>query len=662
MGCCGKRERFGDVHDEQKWDYVNLDDFKSRSCWTGFGYAYLIIMLIVSISIYVVDTFLAINLLAFNKWAGQIEPAIPFTISRWIFAGCIILSYILLIERWIRAVRVMKQGGVAKSYLDPLAVRIQSIRMGANGRGYRRFLVFAELTKSRKGADYVALFSYFSFEAAIRIIFAEGPRVVVNGITLYSVTKLNFIPTGEHAAPEGKSSVEQFFINIGAMADKDKLQATVLFGMLWTCLIWILAALSLAISVILYLLFLWHHIPGEAGGLKNYCRIKINKRMERVVRKKVDIALKKENEIRAREDAKAARAGGNGKVQPTLPVLGMDSEPTLPPLSRTTTTTTLPLYDSRPGTQRGSQDSFDQPPMPGMPTNGRPGFMSQQSDSSIASYSSNAPLISSASDMGYSDVGGPPMSGPFGRPGPPNRINTPRGMPPGPAYPLEPLGRPGTAMSNGPRRASDESLIYGPDRSQGTRTPSWDRPTDGPGARRGPPLGNPNFPPIFESHNNGRNSPGPGMMMDGGGPPPPRRFSPPNGQQPSLPQLPPSRGPTPGDRAFTSPNNGFGPPERSYTPLSGPPPLQHQQTFGQPPPRSYTPVGGPPLARVQTAEDVGGYRAFTPEPRGPSRGPPPPMGGYRSNGPGPGSGYAQRGPGSGGGGGGQGVGNILDHY
>jgi hypothetical protein len=615
-------------------------------------------MLIVSISIYVVDTFLAINLLAFNKWAGQIEPAIPFTISRWIFAGCIILSYILLIERWIRAVRVMKQGGVAKSYLDPLAVRIQSIRMGANGRGYRRFLVFAELTKSRKGADYVALFSYFSFEAAIRIIFAEGPRVVVNGITLYSVTKLNFIPTGEHAAPEGKSPVEQFFINIGAMADKDKLQATVLFGMLWTCLIWILAALSLAISVILYLLFLWHHIPGEAGGLKNYCRIKINKRMERVVRKKVDIALKKENEIRAREDAKAARAGGNVKGQPTLPILGIDGEPTLPPLSRTTTTTTLPLYDSRPGTQRGSQDSFDQPPMPTHPMNGRPGFMSQQSDSSIASYSSNAPLMSSASDMGYSDVGPPPMPGPgpFGRPGPPSRVNTPRGMPPGPAYPLEPLGRPGTAMSNnGPRRASDESLIYGPDRSQGTRTPSWDRPTDGPGPRRGPPMGNPTFPPIFESQNNGRNSPDPGMM----GGPPPRRFSPPNPQQqPSLPQLPPSRGPMPGDRAFSPPTNGFSPPERAYTPLTNPPPPPSQQqsslpNFGPPPPRSYTPVGGPPLARVQTAEDVGGYRAFTPEPRGPSRGQPPMMGGYRSNGPG----YPQRG-----GGGGQGVGDILDHY
>jgi len=58
----------------------------------------------------------------------------------------------------------MKSGVVAASYLDPLAVRVQSVRMGAKGRGWRRFLVFAALTKGRKGTEYVALFTYFSFE------------------------------------------------------------------------------------------------------------------------------------------------------------------------------------------------------------------------------------------------------------------------------------------------------------------------------------------------------------------------------------------------------------------------------------------------------------------------------------------------------------------
>lgn len=64
------------------------------------------------------------------------------------------------------AIRAIKSDGVARSYLDPLAVRVQSIRLGS-GQGWRRFLVFAELTKSKKGSEYVAVFSYFSFEGML---------------------------------------------------------------------------------------------------------------------------------------------------------------------------------------------------------------------------------------------------------------------------------------------------------------------------------------------------------------------------------------------------------------------------------------------------------------------------------------------------------------
>ena len=67
----------------------------------------------------------------------------------------------------------MKSGVVAASYLDPLAVRIQCVRMGANGRGWKRFLVFAALTKGRKGAEYVALFTYFSFEGESYQVFCK---------------------------------------------------------------------------------------------------------------------------------------------------------------------------------------------------------------------------------------------------------------------------------------------------------------------------------------------------------------------------------------------------------------------------------------------------------------------------------------------------------
>ncbi|EFW21882.1 hypothetical protein CPSG_02039 [Coccidioides posadasii str. Silveira] len=167
MGCCGDRHRDDDlihVKAEQKWDYITLTDFRSTSCFTFLSYCILYLTIIKSFAVYGVDTFTAVNLLAFSRWASQIKPKIPFGISKWIFSGCIILSFVLLAYRWIRAIRVIKSGGVAQSYLDPIAVRVQSTRMGSEGQGFRRFLVFAELTKSKKGADYVALFTYFNFE------------------------------------------------------------------------------------------------------------------------------------------------------------------------------------------------------------------------------------------------------------------------------------------------------------------------------------------------------------------------------------------------------------------------------------------------------------------------------------------------------------------
>lgn len=141
----------------------SLNDFKSTSVFAPLAYGYLYISLGISLAVYGVDTFTAVNLLAFNKWTSQINPAIPVSISRWIFSGCIIASWVNLAFEWLRAIRVMRRGAVAESYLDSLAVRIQSIRPG-NGRGWRRFLVFAELTKSKAGAEYIALFVYFSFQ------------------------------------------------------------------------------------------------------------------------------------------------------------------------------------------------------------------------------------------------------------------------------------------------------------------------------------------------------------------------------------------------------------------------------------------------------------------------------------------------------------------
>lgn len=139
----------------------NLSDFHATSSWTPISYLTVWIFAIIGIVVFAVDCFTAVNLLILDKWASQVKPAIPLRITKWVFVGCILFSFVYYIYEWIRAIRVLRRGGVAESYMDPLAVQVQCMRR----RGWKRFLVFASLTKSKKGVDYVAFFVHFQFNS-----------------------------------------------------------------------------------------------------------------------------------------------------------------------------------------------------------------------------------------------------------------------------------------------------------------------------------------------------------------------------------------------------------------------------------------------------------------------------------------------------------------
>ncbi|KAI7539123.1 hypothetical protein KC331_g9934, partial [Hortaea werneckii] len=438
MGCFGGDREKGKALPEQsaKWAFITLSDFKCTSNWTPLAYLWLWIMALVGVAVYAVDTFTAINLLVFNRWSSQIKPAIDFEISKWIFAGCILLSWALAFYEWFRAIRVMKRRGVAEGYMDPLAATLYSMKPP---QGWRRFLVFSELTKSKKGVDYVAFFVYFAFNGAVRVILAEGPRQFVNGMTLYAVMQADVIPgaNAEHSA------FSQFWINLKELAEKDEKQAVILFSMLFTLIIWVISALSLLVAIVLYVVFLWHYIPQQDGRLAVYCKRKIDKRLEKIVEHKVKAAMEEEERKTAKEERKAdMRRQKTGELPPPRPVVAR--QPTLPQIpggtpdigkgkedekmagafglarqDTSTTVSTLPRYESRPPTRSGSDRAQRQPtfPDPSLDFASRPG-MPDRTDtqasawSSAPSYESDAPLLSNAGYAGGRSSPAPPMPPP----------------------------------------------------------------------------------------------------------------------------------------------------------------------------------------------------------------------------------------------------------
>jgi hypothetical protein len=389
----------------------NLSDFKSTSCLAPFSYVWLWILVIVSCAIYLADGFTAVNLLAFNNWSSQVKPAVPFEIAKWIFAITIIISYVFLIYRYYRAVRVIKSGSVTECYLEPVAAIWQSMRITKAGQGWRRFLVFAELTRSKKGANYIALFVYFQFKSALLIIVAQGPRTAINAMTLYAVMQAQLLPVGDHASDD-RSNFEQFFFNIKVLVETGNKQETVIyFAMLFSLLIWVIAALGLIISAILYITFLWHYIPKADGSLTQYCRRKVETRLERIVGKKVKKAIEKADQKRREEERRAIKKGkiDPSQTRPTLPKLDQDDDTsTVLSLQRSdtmSTNTTLPPYSVN-GPGRSNTMSTNRTAMnPGLPTVDERPSMPTRSDTQFTTYSntsyrSNAPLLDDAGGMG----------------------------------------------------------------------------------------------------------------------------------------------------------------------------------------------------------------------------------------------------------------------
>lgn len=583
------------IRPEQKWDYIQLDDFKAESGFTYVAYGYLYFSLIISTAVYAVDTFTAVNLLAFNRWSSEIQPAVSFDVTKWIFAICIILSIVNLGYEHIRALRIMKRGSVAESYLDNLAVRLESTRMG-RGKGWRRFLVFAELTKSKKGAEYIALFTYFSFQSWIRVVFCSGPRQVLNGITLYSVYTAKLAGDGDNF----ESSLVDFFDKIKALAEQDYRQALILSGMVFTTVVWAFSLLSLLVASLFFVFFLWGWIPRDDGGLSGYCERKINKRLLKIVSSKIDAAIADQERQRKKAELRAAKKTGEmpaGERKATLPKLMPPSEekfPGMPMISRNDTMATLPVYTSRPGTPNGGGgQGFELNQMPVLNRTG----------TGISTTSSRAPLLQSGADMGRSSPAPPlpplPVMKPSMAGGPPplqrvqtnqssfggSYTQTPSTYSPENNFPSlpQPVRSP-TSTPMGP---------YGmPPRSNTTPAPRGTFDDYNPTGRASPaPPRQMTSRPTFDDYNNGPNqAPSaipPSVYSEHGQTQSPRPMAPPYGQQRGYP---PRAGGYP-MRNATGPLPNRGPPgpqpQRNMTAPVPQPGIQRQGTGEF---RSLTPV------------------------------------------------------------------------
>ncbi|KAL1917605.1 uncharacterized protein VTP21DRAFT_3998 [Calcarisporiella thermophila] len=312
--CCGggskwKREEIQD----HKFDYVDIDEFHEPHCGKKVKYMFVFLVIIKCILVYCADLWTAVTLLVYNKFS--VNPSIPFEISKWIYVGCIILSFLLLLLDIRKAKAIIESRDIAYAFTSIIAYRYYALR------SYPHYCFFTQINNQRKRVDEIAFYVFFTLKGWKRLMLAEGPRQIISAVTLWSIIKAN-IYQRKHSLLSwdtlGESMVQR--LSVATMA--------------FTLIVWLVSMVSVLLAFFLYIPLLFH----IRGNLKEYCCHKIDKRIAELLRKKSRKRIEREQRMREAEMSGSQNGDKKGGIyvlekQPTLPNIDLYDEELQRPLS-----------------------------------------------------------------------------------------------------------------------------------------------------------------------------------------------------------------------------------------------------------------------------------------------------------------------------------------
>ncbi|KAG2220906.1 hypothetical protein INT45_013035, partial [Circinella minor] len=273
---------------DHKWDYIDVEQFRKKSCYNGIRYLFVFLGIILSSLAYVADLWSAGILLIFDTWSLSEEPKIPFYISKWIFVACIILSFLLLAWDVYKCRSVIATRDISLGVTNVMAYRYYSIR------DFSKFCLFRKINDSRKTSDMCAFFVFYTLKGWKKLLFAQGPRQIIAGVTLAAMLESAW--TAKNGGFELNNDWDAY--------GKNWQQRVALISMSFTCALWCLSMLELIVAVVLY-------IPVFCqiqGNLKEYCCHKIDKRITEILEKQ------RRKRLRAEEKRLGRKGGGGGSV------------------------------------------------------------------------------------------------------------------------------------------------------------------------------------------------------------------------------------------------------------------------------------------------------------------------------------------------------------
>ncbi|CCF58195.1 hypothetical protein KAFR_0E00410 [Kazachstania africana CBS 2517] len=166
----------------KKFDELDLSLYRSAKRKTVIKYIVIIwCQWFLQLTLFLSDVYTCIKLIAFNTWSNNyVKPFLSFKITRWLFSGCILFSIVLLIWELINGIKILKTQNISFAYINTCSKTIYCLT------NYSIYCIFDKITPSGV-FQRLAFFIYFELKSSFRLLFADSPRQVINGLTLWSI-------------------------------------------------------------------------------------------------------------------------------------------------------------------------------------------------------------------------------------------------------------------------------------------------------------------------------------------------------------------------------------------------------------------------------------------------------------------------------------------
>ncbi|CCK71094.1 pheromone-regulated K(+) transporter PRM6 KNAG_0G00370 [Huiozyma naganishii CBS 8797] len=191
------------------------------------------------------DIYTCIKLLAFNTWSNEyIPPFVPFRISKWLFSACIFVSILVMACEFVAGIRIYRTENISFSFMNNWTNTFRCLR------DYRVYCLFEKITPSGV-FQRMAFFTYFELKSSFKLLFADSPRQIINGLTLWSVLftrgSTSEMNLGDLESLQGVGQRMRW------IAKNNHEEAVILSFMFSSFLIWVFFFLKLTVAVVLSL-------------------------------------------------------------------------------------------------------------------------------------------------------------------------------------------------------------------------------------------------------------------------------------------------------------------------------------------------------------------------------------------------------------------------